>query len=188
MCVSHTTFAMIKDIINHCINRAFFLSTTNLFNFFLIHCSLILSKLMHPLPCLLLRFYLSKPTFFYPHPFNNFTYWEETTSYLFSHSGLFWAWGKVISISLHIIFMSKKIFLNLKGYQDLLFSGYCYYSADIDMFKVNSRNTSTRCEVCSRLTINTPERRKWRRSGVFIGNFKHISHLVLLFLLLTLSS
>ena len=91
-------------------------------------------------------------------------------------------------ISLHIIFMSKKIFSNLKGYKDLLFSGYCYYPADIDMFKVNSRNTSTRCEICSRLTIKTPERRQWRRSGVFIGNFKHISHLVLLFLLLTLSS
>ena len=27
----------------------------------------------------------------------------------------------------------------------------------------------------------------WRRSGVFIVNFKHISHLVLVFLLLTLN-
>ena len=29
--------------------------------------------------------------------------------------------------------------------------------------------------------------RQWRRSGVFIVNFEHISHLVLVFLLLTLS-
>ena len=28
----------------------------------------------------------------------------------------------------------------------------------------------------------------WRRSGVFIVNFEHISHLVLVFLFLTLSS
>ena len=29
------------------------------------------------------------------------------------------------------------------------------------MFKVNNRNTRTRCEVCSKLTIKTPERRHW---------------------------
>ena len=51
-----------------------------------------------------------------------------------------------------------------------------------------------------KLTIKTPERRQWRRSGVFIVNFEHIwrrfdvfivnfeyiSQLVLVFLLLTL--
>ena len=57
----------------------------------------------------------------------------------------------------------------------------------IYLFKVNNRNTRTRCEICSKLTINTPERRHWRRSGVFIVNFEHISHLVLVFLLLTLN-
>ena len=55
------------------------------------------------------------------------------------------------------------------------------------MFKVNNRNTRTRCEICSKLTIKAPEQRQWRRSGVFIVNFEHISHLVLVFLLLTLS-
>ena len=49
------------------------------------------------------------------------------------------------------------------------------------LFKVNNRNTRTRCEICSKLTIKTPERRHWRRSGVFIVNFEHISHLVLVF-------
>ena len=34
------------------------------------------------------------------------------------------------------------------------------------------------------LTIKTPERRYWRRSGVFIVKFGHISHLFLVFLLL----
>ena len=28
------------------------------------------------------------------------------------------------------------------------------------MFKVNNRNTRTRCEICSKLTIKTPERRQ----------------------------
>ena len=55
------------------------------------------------------------------------------------------------------------------------------------MFKVNNRNTRTRCEICSKLTIKTPERRQWRRSGFFIVNFEHILLLVLVFLLLTLS-
>ena len=47
------------------------------------------------------------------------------------------------------------------------------------MFKVNNRNTKTRSEICSKLTTKTPERRHWRRPGVFIVNFEHISHLVL---------
>ena len=55
------------------------------------------------------------------------------------------------------------------------------------MFKVNNRNTRTRCELCSKLTINTPEWRQQRRSDVFIVNFEHFSHLILVFLLLTLS-
>ena len=57
----------------------------------------------------------------------------------------------------------------------------------IYMFKVNYRNARTRCEICSKLTVKTPERRHCRRSGVHIVNFEHISHLVLVFLLVTLS-
>ena len=44
----------------------------------------------------------------------------------------------------------------------------------ISLPKVNNRNTRTRCEIYSKLTIKTPERRQWRRSGVFILNFEHI--------------
>ena len=55
------------------------------------------------------------------------------------------------------------------------------------MFKLNNKNARTRCEICSKLTIKTPKRRSWCRSGVFTVNFEHISHLVLVFLLLTLS-
>ena len=35
--------------------------------------------------------------------------------------------------------------------------------------------------TCSKLTIKAPEQRHCRRSGVFIVNFEHISHLVLVF-------
>ena len=66
------------------------------------------------------------------------------------------------------------------------------------------------CKLCSKLTIKTPERRhpltgkiivkeiqitctvifsfnEWRRSDVFIVKFGHISHIALMFLLLTLN-
>ena len=57
-----------------------------------------------------------------------------------------------------------------------------YIPANIYMFKVDNRITRKSCEICSKLTIKTPE-----RLGVFIVNFEHISHLFLVFLLLTLS-
>ena len=43
----------------------------------------------------------------------------------------------------------------------------------IYLLKVNNRNTRTKCEICSKLTIKTPERCHWR--------------VVLVFLLLTLN-
>ena len=61
------------------------------------------------------------------------------------------------------------------------------FPVGIYLLKVNNRNARARCKMCSKLTIKTPERRQWRRSGVFIVNFEYISHLVLVFLLLTLN-
>ena len=61
------------------------------------------------------------------------------------------------------------------------------FPVGIYMFKVNNKNTRKRCEIWSKLTIKTSERPQWRRSGVFIVNFEHISHLALVFLLSTLS-
>ena len=45
--------------------------------------------------------------------------------------------------------------------------------------KVNNRNARARCEICSKLLVKTP-------GGVFIVNFEYVSHLVVVFLLLTL--
>ena len=55
------------------------------------------------------------------------------------------------------------------------------------MFKVNNRNTKTRCKICSKLTIKTPGGHPWCSSGVFIVDFEHVSHLVLVLLLITLN-
>ena len=55
------------------------------------------------------------------------------------------------------------------------------------MLKVNNKSTRKWCEICSKFTIKSPEQCHWRRSGVFIVNFEHISAFVLLALLLTLS-
>ena len=55
------------------------------------------------------------------------------------------------------------------------------------MLKVNKRNTRARSEICSKLTLKTTERRHWHRSAFFIVNFEHISQLIPVFLLLTLS-
>ena len=53
------------------------------------------------------------------------------------------------------------------------------------MFKVNNKTTRTTCEICSKLTKKTTKRRC--RFGVFVVNFEHISHLVPLLLLLTIT-
>ena len=60
-----------------------------------------------------------------------------------------------------------------------------FIPAGIYLLKVNNRNTRTWSEICSKLIIKTPEWRHWRRSGVFTVNIEHISHLVLVFQLLT---
>ena len=43
------------------------------------------------------------------------------------------------------------------------------------MFKVNNRNTRTRCEIGSKLTLKIPELGHWRRSGVLIVDFEHFT-------------
>ena len=58
----------------------------------------------------------------------------------------------------------------------------CVIPAGSYMFKIDNRSTR-KCEICSKFTIKSPE----RRSSVFIVNFEHISLLVLVFILVTLS-
>ena len=58
--------------------------------------------------------------------------------------------------------------------------------ANINLFKINNRNTRKECEISSNWTMKTPERLQWCPFGDFTINFEHISHLFLMFLLLTL--
>ena len=48
---------------------------------------------------------------------------------------------------------------------------FCDNPVSYYLFKVSSRNTRTRCEIYSKLTIKAPKRRHWRRSGFFIVPF-----------------
>ena len=81
----------------------------------------------------------------------------------------------------HLHWLSFQKYQRCGWVEDIVFqAGNC-------MFKFNNRNTRARCEICSRLTIKAPERRQLSRSDVFIVNFEYISHLVLVFPLLTLS-
>ena len=59
------------------------------------------------------------------------------------------------------------------------------FPVNIYLSKVINTNNTKRCEICSKLTIKTPERRQWRHSDVFIVNSEHISHIFSVFLLLT---
>ena len=78
----------------------------------------------------------------------------------------------------------------------------CFYEEGTDpagncRLRVNNRNTRTRCEICSRLTIrlnmfnfNNKDTRTAPLAflfGVFIVSLKHNSHLVVVFLLLNLN-
>ena len=41
---------------------------------------------------------------------------------------------------------------------------------NIHLFNVSNGNARTMCEICSKLTVNTLERRHWRSSSIFIGS------------------
>ena len=42
------------------------------------------------------------------------------------------------------------------------------------LLKVNNKNTGIWCQICPKVTIKTPERRHWLRSGVFIVNLFYL--------------
>ena len=78
------------------------------------------------------------------------------------------------------LFKSDKIFLLI--FMHLIPAG-------IYLFKVNNGNTRRMCEICSKLTIKTPERLwHWRRSVAFIVNFERIAQIVIVFPLLTFNN
>ena len=83
---------------------------------------------------------------------------------------------KILTARYH--FDSEKSFLKQYSYRC-----YVVIPARFYVFKVNNRNFRGRCEICSNSTLRIPQRRLC--SGVVIVNFRHISHLALVFLLPT---
>ena len=77
-----------------------------------------------------------------------------------------------------------RMFRNFGNCKNSNFFQNAHPSRHLAVQSFNKSITKTRCEICSKLTIKTPERHQWRRFGVFIVNIEHISLLVLLFLLL----
>ena len=53
--------------------------------------------------------------------------------------------------------------------------------------KKAKNNSRTLCVTCPNQTTKTPERRHWRRAGVFSINFEQISHIILVLPLLNLN-
>ena len=76
--------------------------------------------------------------------------------------------------------INSKFFLWTKLSENLFLARYLIYTsnpASLYLLKVNNGNTRAICEINSKLTIKTPERLHWRRSGVFNVNFEEISHI-----------
>ena len=82
------------------------------------------------------------------------------------------------------MFHSKSSFL-VFWFQKEPLKGRCIFTQPAPICSKLTIETLDQTEICSKLTVKTTKQRHWRRSGVFIVNFEHISHLVLVFLLLT---
>ena len=54
-------------------------------------------------------------------------------------------------------------------------------------FSKSTMETRTMCEICPEVTIKTQERHYRGRSGLFVINFEEISHIALVFPVLTLN-
>ena len=63
--------------------------------------------------------------------------------------------------------INKKVLLERLAISD-------YIPASNYLSKVNKKNIRTRCKICPKLTIKTPERCQWRHYGVFAVNFSSI--------------
>ena len=61
----------------------------------------------------------------------------------------------------------------------LAFNNFNTFLVGINMFKVNKKNSGTRCEICSKLTIKTAEPSQF---AISIFNSEHVLHLVLVLL------
>ena len=64
------------------------------------------------------------------------------------------------SISI-LLTLNRKTFVGAFLHRNNFECRFMWYPVDICLLQVNNRNTRRRCEICSKLTIKTPERRQW---------------------------
>ena len=76
-------------------------------------------------------------------------------------------------------------FYSVHGRKNLFLKNSETFPAGIYLFNVRNGNSKTMCGICSKLTIKITE---WRHSDVFVVNLEKISHVVLMFPLLTLNN
>ena len=116
---------------------------------------------------------ISGPSNIYDGPFSQ-NNWVKAVNYFCKKSSMVDVWRS-----------SKICHVFLVSYSSLhlLYS----FQANIYLLKVTNWNIGKRCEICSELAIKIPERRQWRCYGFFIVNFKHVTHLFLVFLMLALN-
>ena len=120
---------------------------------------------------------------------------------IFKFTGQHFCWGVILiklkAYSLQLRLKERETWPQVfswkfsRNFQKRFFAENLWASASellTSRLKINDRNTKTRCAVCSKLTIKTPEWRPWHNSGVFIVNFERIADLVLVLLLLTLNT
>ena len=84
-------------------------------------------------------------------------------------------YGLYLNFELRIIFL---IIFDLISFNNITsWQHHCWirhwndrypYPTNICLFEINNRNTRKRCDIFLKLLIETPERRHWRRYGVFI--------------------
>ena len=90
----------------------------------------------------------------------------------------------IYSVLLPSVSMFSTELLTFKSFLLYVFS--LVFPPNIYLLKVNNRIIRLVSNICSKSTIKTPEQIYWRRSGVFT-NSEQISHMVLVFTLLTLN-
>ena len=91
------------------------------------------------------------------------TYHKLTYTGLLLNFKSFTSFSYKISLIKCLIDRSFKICNNWNSFHLLIKDGHTPVPVDIYLLKVNNRNTRTRCEICSKLTIKTPERRLKRK-------------------------
>ena len=72
----------------------------------------------------------------------------------------------IMSLHFRLTFETKKfihVFIHICERRVFFFVSAGYNVASIYLFKVNSRNTRKRCEICLTFAIKTQDRRQWRR-------------------------